>query len=364
MFVELLRQAGAITGRLEHDHHSSRPVADDDMAKYDPYHALVSAVRRSAEMLVADDPARMRNVIGIVTGDPANLLLRLAMHVLARNPAAAPDLAERYLLDPELIGRTWAQHEYAALGRAWFPSLSPEQQRAVLAVVHAMPNNYREVWRERFRQQKGSAPTADDEHVSEELTIRDAQWEWRTVLPPKRREALERIAAEHGDPDAWRRALDFAPMHSFDSPTAGTGKSMVTDIVSIIATGEQAGVVAHTEDQKEFDKHLSAILMRGIPLIAIDNCEAPLKSTLLNQTLTQPITDSRISARANRSRCGRTRPFRPTATISSLRVMQRGDQYMAVWMPGRSDLRCITAGESRITKCAVTSGGTCSGTAP
>jgi putative DNA primase/helicase len=91
-----------------------------------------------------------------------------------------------------------------------------------------------------------------------------------------------------------RRALDFAPMHAFDGPTAGTGKSMAVDVVSLVATGEQAGVVAHTEDQKEFDKHLSAILMRGIPLVAIDNCEGPLKGVLLNQTLTQPITECRI----------------------------------------------------------------------
>jgi hypothetical protein len=28
--------------------------------------------------------------------------VRLALHVLAQNPSAAPDLAERYLLDPDL----------------------------------------------------------------------------------------------------------------------------------------------------------------------------------------------------------------------------------------------------------------------
>jgi putative DNA primase/helicase len=74
-----------------------------------------------------------------------------------------------------------------------------------------------------------------------------------------------------------RRALDFAPGHAFDSPAAGTGKSLITDVVSTTATGERAGVVVHTGDQAEFDKLLGAILMRGVPLIAIDNCEGPLK---------------------------------------------------------------------------------------
>jgi putative DNA primase/helicase len=86
---------------------------------------------------------------------------------------------------------------------------------------------------------------------------------------------------------------------------------MLTDIVSIVATGEQAGVVALTEDQKEFDKHLSAILMRGVSLVAIDNCEAPLKSTLLNQTLTQPITDCRILGKSESVQ------VRSNATISA-----------------------------------------------
>jgi hypothetical protein len=108
-----------------------------------------------------------------------------------------------------------------------------------------------------------------------------------------------------------RRALDFAPMRAFDSPTAGTGKSMITDIVSIIATGEQAGVVAHTENQEEFDKVLSAVLMRGVPSVAIDNCEGPLKGVLLNQTLTQTVTNCRILGKSELI------PVRSNATISA-----------------------------------------------
>jgi hypothetical protein len=91
-----------------------------------------------------------------------------------------------------------------------------------------------------------------------------------------------------------RRALDFAPMHAFDAPTAGTGKSMLVDVISILATGEQAGVIRHTGDLNEFDKTLSATLMRGVSLVAIDNCEEPLRGVLLDQTLTQTITDCRI----------------------------------------------------------------------
>jgi hypothetical protein len=108
-----------------------------------------------------------------------------------------------------------------------------------------------------------------------------------------------------------RRALNFAPMHAFDAPTAGTGKSMLVDIISILATGERAGVIRHTGEPQEFDKTLSATLMRGVPLVAIDNCEEPLKGTLLDQTLTQTITDCRILGKSEMIR------VRSNATISA-----------------------------------------------
>jgi hypothetical protein len=118
LLIELLQQAGEITGRLRFDYHSSRPVRDDSGAILDVYNALLSAVRRSAGMLVGEDPSRMRSVISILTSNPAKIFVRIALHVLAQNPAAAPELTEGYLLDPELIEATWAEHEYAALAVA------------------------------------------------------------------------------------------------------------------------------------------------------------------------------------------------------------------------------------------------------
>jgi hypothetical protein len=91
-----------------------------------------------------------------------------------------------------------------------------------------------------------------------------------------------------------RRGLPFAPLHAFDAPTAGVGKSMLVDIGSILATGHEAGVVAQGETREESEKRLSAILMRGDPLIAIDNCEVPLEGILLNQMLTQHKVQLRI----------------------------------------------------------------------
>jgi hypothetical protein len=232
LFMELLRVAADISGKIQYDHHSSRSLADDEMANADIYGALMSAVRKSAGMLITEDPTRMRNVIGILTADPAKIFVRVALLVLARNPAAAPDLAEAYLLDSELIEQTWAQKEYAALALAWFPSLSPEKQRAILAVVDAMPSKYREDFRAGFHRNHRVAPTADDERIFEAITLRDTMWKWRSVLPSERREAVEQIVAEHGDPDAWRHRL-FPPQES-PMDAAEFSSRTVPDVIAFL----------------------------------------------------------------------------------------------------------------------------------
>ena len=67
--------------------------------------------------------------------------------------------------------------------------------------------------------------------------------------------------------------MPFAPLHGFTAPVAGAGKSMLVDIASILATGHEAGVAALNGNLEEAHKHLSALLMRGDQIIALDNCE-------------------------------------------------------------------------------------------
>jgi hypothetical protein len=91
-----------------------------------------------------------------------------------------------------------------------------------------------------------------------------------------------------------RRGLPFVPLHGFDAPVAGSGKSKIVDIASILATGHEAGVVSLGKNQEEAEKRLSSMLMRGDPLIAIDNLDQPLQGALLNQALTQQQVELRI----------------------------------------------------------------------
>lgn len=91
-----------------------------------------------------------------------------------------------------------------------------------------------------------------------------------------------------------RRSLPTSPLHGFNAPTAGTGKSMLVDLASIIATSRPAPVIAQGKSEEEMEKRLGAALIAGDVLIAIDNCEEPLGGELLCQTMTQTSLKVRI----------------------------------------------------------------------
>jgi putative DNA primase/helicase len=91
-----------------------------------------------------------------------------------------------------------------------------------------------------------------------------------------------------------RLAMATAPLHAFDAPVAGSGKSMIVDIAAILATGETAPVFAQGPTLEEFEKRFSVQLMAGRQIIAIDNINNELDGDLLNQSLTQGNVDLRI----------------------------------------------------------------------
>ena len=91
-----------------------------------------------------------------------------------------------------------------------------------------------------------------------------------------------------------RPAIPSAPMHAFTAPIAGSGKSMLVDICSMIVSGREAGVIGHGKSEAEFEKRLASLLLAGDVVFAIDNIEEPLSSEFLCQVLTQPVVRARI----------------------------------------------------------------------
>jgi hypothetical protein len=85
-----------------------------------------------------------------------------------------------------------------------------------------------------------------------------------------------------------RAALATAPLHGFNSPVAGAGKSKLGNVVAITVMGRTVHPVAETRDTKEFEKRAATALIRGDQIIGFDNCTVPVGGGLLSQALSEP----------------------------------------------------------------------------
>ena len=91
-----------------------------------------------------------------------------------------------------------------------------------------------------------------------------------------------------------RHSLKAAPMHTFNAPVMASGKSLLADVVALIATGHPATVMSYTPDGDEMRKRVLSVLMQGDLVVNLDNVEEPLASQTLCTVLTQESFTDRI----------------------------------------------------------------------
>jgi hypothetical protein len=94
-----------------------------------------------------------------------------------------------------------------------------------------------------------------------------------------------------------RRSLRTAPLFAFRAPKMGSGKSLLCDVVAMIATGRPVPAMPQGHDEDEDRKRLLALLVEGEPVCCIDNIERPLASAALCSILTQVTWRDRILGR-------------------------------------------------------------------
>jgi putative DNA primase/helicase len=84
-----------------------------------------------------------------------------------------------------------------------------------------------------------------------------------------------------------RPAIDGAvPLHFIEANVRGAGKSLLCDVVSIVATGHPATRVPPADTEEEWRKRILSILLGGEPLVLIDNVRGTFGSTALDAVLT------------------------------------------------------------------------------
>ncbi|MBW0449242.1 toprim domain-containing protein [Paraburkholderia phenoliruptrix] len=99
-----------------------------------------------------------------------------------------------------------------------------------------------------------------------------------------------------------RRTLPTAPMHAFSAPAAGSGKSKLVDIASIIVSGDKAAVQSQGRNEEETEKRLVAAVLEGGHVISLDNCTLPLDGDFLCQMLTQTVVNPRVLGKSENRR--------------------------------------------------------------
>jgi putative DNA primase/helicase len=84
------------------------------------------------------------------------------------------------------------------------------------------------------------------------------------------------------------------PLHLFMAPTPGSGKGLLVDVTSLIATGRPSLPVSAPRDDEEMRKRITAQLRRGTPIIVLDNLTQKLDSAALCAALTASEWQDRI----------------------------------------------------------------------
>jgi hypothetical protein len=85
-----------------------------------------------------------------------------------------------------------------------------------------------------------------------------------------------------------------APLAVVDAPQAGTGKSLLIDVLSIITTGRPAAMMPYPYKEEEMQKQIGASLSAGRQLIVFDNLEGELRSPALALAITAKEFEARI----------------------------------------------------------------------
>lgn len=84
-----------------------------------------------------------------------------------------------------------------------------------------------------------------------------------------------------------RRMIDgVTPIQLIEAPSPGTGKGLLADCISIIATGKSAEPTTVTDNEEELRKKITSLLIKAPTVILLDNVRSGLDSSQLSSALT------------------------------------------------------------------------------
>lgn len=85
-----------------------------------------------------------------------------------------------------------------------------------------------------------------------------------------------------------------APIFIIDASKRGSGKTMLADVASIIATGYKTSRMFYTDDDTEMDKRITSLALAGEQVVLIDNIVGKLDSPPLDAAVTSDSYRGRV----------------------------------------------------------------------
>jgi putative DNA primase/helicase len=98
-----------------------------------------------------------------------------------------------------------------------------------------------------------------------------------------------------------RGTMSIAPLHVIRARQAGTGKTFLVDVASLIATGEECASITAGKDE-ELTKQLISVIREGAPIISLDNCNHELDGEFLASMLSKTEVRARTLGRSEAPR--------------------------------------------------------------
>ncbi|MBO9539664.1 bifunctional DNA primase/polymerase [bacterium] len=98
------------------------------------------------------------------------------------------------------------------------------------------------------------------------------------------------------------------PMFLFDATTPGTGKGLLANVISIVATGRRVPIISPVSDDEEMRKLITSLAMEGARMVVFDNVARSIGGPALDAALTSTWWRGRILG-TNRTFSGPLKPF-------------------------------------------------------
>ena len=97
-----------------------------------------------------------------------------------------------------------------------------------------------------------------------------------------------------------RRMIEgCTPIHLMEAPAPGSGKSLLAELIWLVALGRSCEPTTITRNEEESRKKITSILRRGLPVVVIDNVTDGLRSGQLSAALTADVWSDRILGKSS-----------------------------------------------------------------